>query len=70
MFKRVTANLFFTREDEGEDFYHDCEIAFGKAVTINPGQPNSEHSHIVIQECYHDQSPSIPCIVLDEATTP
>ncbi len=64
MFKRVTVTLLFTRDDEAEDFYHDCELAMAKATSINLGMPDQEDSYIILQQCYHDDDPSLPCKTL------
>jgi len=69
MFYRVTADILFQIPDEGTDFFHDCEIALGKGVTINPGQPNEEKSRILWQRCYHDDDPTKPCEVIEEHTS-
>jgi len=66
MFFRVRANLPFTNEDEANDFYHDCQVAFPKASIINPGLPNQETRSISLGKCYHDQDPTIPCEVINE----
>lgn len=70
MFYRVIAILPFTIEDEGRDFYHDCELALAKAVTINPGLLTEEKGRITLELCGHDQSPAKPCEVINQAETP
>lgn len=64
MIYQVRASLFFTLEDEARDFYHDCEVAFPKATTINPDQVNLEESVIELIECHHDEDPTSPCPLL------
>jgi len=61
MFKQVRANLYFTTEDEGRDFYHDCQLALAKSSVINPGQPDEEFSHIQLLTNNHDQDPNQFC---------
>lgn len=70
MFYRVQAYLYFTNEDEANDFYHDCETAILKSQTINPGQSNAEHGTITLHVCNHDESQSIPCEILESSHTP
>lgn len=67
MFYRVHADLSFTDPDEANDFYHDCELACRKAQIINPGATNQESGHIQLEKCFHDETPNLPCILLEEA---
>ena len=69
MFYRVRADLPFTDLDEANDFFHDCELALPKAQTINPGTETEEEGHIIIEKCYHDQTPTIPCEPIHEDFT-
>jgi hypothetical protein len=64
MFYRVTADLFFLEPDEGLDFYHDCERAYAKSVSINIGQPDEEHGVISLHKCHHDETPQAECEVI------
>jgi len=66
MFYRVTADFVFANSDEANDFYHDCQVAFPKTSIINPGQPNEEKSSCKFQLCYHDETPTKECEVIDE----
>jgi len=68
MFYRVRVNLPFTIEDEANDFYHDCDLALPKSAIINPGQPNEERGYIILEECHHDETPSLPCLIIKEQT--
>jgi len=70
MFYQVAAVLNFTDEDEAEDFYHDCEVALPKSVTINPGHPDVEHGTIAIANCYHDEGTPRSCDIIEEQETP
>lgn len=70
MFYRVTAILAFISQDEANDFYHDCEVALPKSVTINPDQPNGERGLIQLHNCFHDQDPNIPCQLISREQTP
>lgn len=70
MFWRVHADLAFTVEDEANDFYHDCEVALPKASIINPDERNEERGTILLEKCFHDLNPSIPCHTIKENMTP
>jgi len=70
MFYRVTADMLFTEKDEATDFFHDCQLACPKSIVINEGQPNQERGNAVLQQCFHDEVPSNPCIVVDSILCP
>ena len=70
MIWRVHAALAFNEYDEALDFFHDCEIAHSKAVDIKPGQPDEEKGYAFLEECYHDQDPSLPCKSLKQCLNP
>lgn len=64
MIYEVRARLFFNKEDEAKDFYHDCEKAYPKAVSVNPDSLNSEVSFADLVENHHDEDPHSPCSVI------
>lgn len=70
MIYRVDATLYFLFEDEATDFFHDCDNALPKAVTINQDLPNEAHSWARQQRCTHDQAETGPCDVIDYAESP
>lgn len=61
MIYQVRANLYFDEMDEAADFYHDCELAFAKAIAVNPESIEEEPSEIESIENHHDESPNAPC---------
>lgn len=69
MIYQVTANLFFVDPDEAFDFYHDCELALGKASIVNPDSPNTEHSTIQLIMNHHDENPNASCELLGSLST-
>lgn len=70
MFYRVTADLAFDVEDEANDFFHDCQLALLKAVTINPYQLNQERGIITLHKCHHDDPDLSTCSILSSKETP
>lgn len=70
IYYRVTADIFFDIEDEATDFYHDCQLALAKGVTINSGNPNEERSQIVLHDCQHAQQQHLTCTIRDSAHSP
>ena len=69
MFYQVRANLYFDKEDEAVDFYHDCVLALAKTDLINPNQENIEFSIIERINNNHDQDPNQPCELVASADT-
>jgi len=63
MIYQVKANLFFDSQDEGRDFYHDCERAFAKSTPVNPDTPDREDCIIELIENHHDENPNSPCFL-------
>lgn len=70
MIWRVDTSLFFDIEDEARDYYHDSMLALAKAITINPGQENEEHSTIEWHRCSHNEEPSSPCVLIAHDQSP
>lgn len=64
MIYQVRANLFFDKEDEARDFYHDCAVAYPKSIPVNPGSPNAELPTVELIENHHDEDPNIPCALI------
>jgi len=71
MIYQVRANLFFDKEDEARDFYHDCELAFAKGISVNPDSENAEFSTIELIDNHHDDDSHQPCeLELSETNQP
>ncbi|MBA7663564.1 hypothetical protein ES703_71609 [subsurface metagenome] len=68
MIYQVRANLYFTKEDEAKDFYHDCELAFFKDTAISSDSLAAEFSIIELIENHHDEDPNAPCCLLASDT--
>lgn len=69
MIYQVRANLYFSEQDEAKDFYHDCDVAFPKATSVNPDTEHAEFSVIELIENHHDESPHTPCLLWAGKTT-
>ncbi len=61
MIYEVRARILFDKLDEAADFYHDCELAFAKAIVVNPGTIEEEPSEVESIENRHDENPNAPC---------
>jgi len=62
MIYQVRANLFFDDKDEAEDFVRDCQLSMAKAVVVHPDEPNQQGCSVELIKCYHDETPSKPCV--------
>lgn len=65
MFYRIRIDLAYP-----EDLNPKAILAFTKnlmplAVVINPGAPNEERGHISLEKCYHDESPTKHCEIIE-----
>lgn len=69
MIYQVKANLFFEKEDEARDFFHDCEVAYPKGISVNPDGEDAEFSIVELIENHHDTDPNEPCVLLDILAT-
>ena len=65
MIYQVRANLYFDKEDEARDFYHDCELAYLKSTICNPDTQAAEYGIIQLMENHHDQDPNEPCTLIE-----
>ncbi len=64
MIYQVRANIFFDEVDEARDFYHDCEVALHKGITVNPDAVNAQKSIAELLLCGHDTDPAEPCDIV------
>jgi len=65
MLYQVRANMFFDKEDEANDFIHDCILVLAKAIVVKPHQPSQECSQWELLHCNHDLNPNEPCTRVD-----
>lgn len=69
MFYRVKIDLAFTNPGVYEGLVNHAQGIISQAITINPEQDNQERGFIITQECFHDETPTKPCVVIDEQYT-
>lgn len=62
MLYRITIDIAFADEDAVDDILDKTFDHWPDAQPINPRQANMEPAFIRIQRCYHDQTPTQPCI--------
>lgn len=64
MFYAVAAIYTFTSHDEARDFFHDCIMALPKTAVIPNIEPYSNCPEIKFHQCFHDELPAKPCLLL------
>lgn len=69
MFYRVTIDLAFANQGHAAAVASAAIALIDHAQTINPGEPNEERGRITLQECYHDEEPSLPCQIIEHYET-
>lgn len=62
MIYQVRANIFFEHLSDAEDLVSKCAKAMYDAVVVHPDQPNQEGCAVELIKCYHDETPTKPCV--------
>lgn len=62
MIYEVRANVYFTALSDAEDLTKYIASKFDDAVVVHPDEPNQEGSRVELIKCYHDQTPTLPCV--------
>lgn len=70
MIYEVRARLFFTDADKAEDFVATCADAMGDAVVVHPDEENQQGCSVELIKCYHDETPTKPCVSCGEIHCP
>jgi len=70
MFYRIRIDLAFDQQPPPGRIKELAATMLAQAITINPGKVNQERGFILIEKCYHDESPVKPCEVLAMLETP
>lgn len=58
--------MSFDQEADAVNLVEMAQSKIGKAVIINAGLPNEEGSFCKYERCYHDESPSKPCVEISK----
>lgn len=61
MFYRIRLTMAFPDSVNPESIRARAMTLAPQSIAINPGQLNEERSSITLEQCFHDQDPSIPC---------
>lgn len=67
MFYRLVVNLNFSDQTDADDVYDKALDALELALIVNPGQDTEERGYLEIQQCFHDEEPTKPCVILKRA---
>jgi len=62
---RITIDVMLENKGKATAIFNILKNEQVNFITINPGAPNEEKSRAYIHECYHDENPSRPCVILD-----
>lgn len=66
MLYRVRIDIAFDTEDISRDVFDKAKAVLSKAKKIvSTDNPEGEVSFIEIHKCYHDQTPSLPCEIIE-----
>ncbi len=69
MFYRTRIDLAFPTHALALKAREKALALLSEAMTINPGAITEEKGFIIVEQCFHDEDPSIGCTVLEELFT-
>jgi len=70
MIYQVRANVYFERETDANKYVAATLSAINTAVVVHPDEPNQQGCSVELIKCYHDQTPTRPCIPWSVQTFP
>ena len=62
MIYEVRANLFFTEKADADRVVEALSLSLNRAVVVHPDEPDQEGSSVELIKCYHDETPTKPCV--------
>jgi len=65
MFYRIRVDLAYPQDINPKAILAHTKSLMPEAIVINPGQPNEESGSIILEECYHDEDPTKPCVLIE-----
>lgn len=70
MFYRIVMSLNFDNRDEAEDIMDKALDHLAESIVIHAGEDNEEGGFIDLEQCFHDEDPTLPCkFIRREVTT-
>lgn len=70
MIYEVRATVFFDHLSDAEDLAKYIASKFDDAVVVHPDEPNQQGCSVELIKCYHDQTPTEPCVSCGEIHCP
>lgn len=69
MLKRFRADIIYSDFDPLMDLVEEARRRIGGSIIINEGLPNEERSYFQVEDCGHDETTPIPCVVTERWET-
>ena len=66
MLKRFRADIIYSDFDPLNDLVEEARRRIEASVVINEGQPNEERGYFSVEDCGHNDTPPIPCVVTEK----
>jgi len=63
---RIDITVFIKDVEDVKKIYQYLKKFRDKYNTVNKGKINVEYSVLRLHKCYHDESPTKPCEIIDE----
>lgn len=70
MIYEVRANVFFTQITDAEDLVKHIAAKLDDAVVVHPDEPNQQGCSVELIKCYHDETPTKPCVFCGDLHCP
>ena len=62
MIYEVRCSIFFEHMIDAEDLVSHIASKMVDAVVVHPDEPNQQGCLVELIKCYHDQTPTEPCV--------
>lgn len=62
MIYEVRATIFFQNKSDADDLVSKCVCAMDDAIVVHPDEPNQQGCSIELIKCFHDETPTKPCV--------
>lgn len=70
MIYEVRATVFFEKMSDAEDLVKHIASKMDDAVVVHPDEPNQQGCSVELIKCYHDETPTRPCVACGEIKCP
>lgn len=62
MIYQVRSSLFFEKKEIAQEYAKITQEFMDKAVVVHPDEPNQQGCSLEMIKCYHDETPTKPCV--------